>query len=322
MTKQVRKFEEIECPIHAAPRPRLARVLVVIDPTSKEQPGLEKAARIALGCGALLELFICEASVDLSEAEHEARLERSLSMLEDLAAGLRARGLQVECRSDRHAPLEQGVALHVIRTAPDLVVKDTHRHALAPMRGALSLTDWTLIRLCAVPLLLVRPEPWTNAPLFSVSLDPCHPAVRPEALDESMLALGMTLAAALRGSLDALHVLQTPPHLPGEKVSPSARAMAHERARDTVTRVVTRSNDSGTPIPLHFLVGRVADSVAGFAVTHDCDVLVMGAGARARWPSAGPSGTAAQVLETLPCDLLVVKPPGFVSPLLVTDDEE
>ena len=31
-------------------------------------------------------------------------------------------------------------------------------------------------------------------------------------------------------------------------------------------------------------------------------------------------GTAAQVLRRIACDLLVVKPPGFVSPLLVTED--
>jgi hypothetical protein len=32
------------------------------------------------------------------------------------------------------------------------------------------------------------------------------------------------------------------------------------------------------------------------------------------------SGTAAQILERIRCDLLIVKPPGFISPLLVTDD--
>lgn len=29
---------------------------------------------------------------------------------------------------------------------------------------------------------------------------------------------------------------------------------------------------------------------------------------------------AVQVLEAIPCDMLVIKPPGFVSPLLVTEE--
>jgi nucleotide-binding universal stress UspA family protein len=49
-------------------------------------------------------------------------------------------------------------------------------------------------------------------------------------------------------------------------------------------------------------------------------MLVMGVAARSRFTHVGPAGTAAQILERLDCDLLVVKPAGFVSPLLVTED--
>jgi nucleotide-binding universal stress UspA family protein len=45
----------------------------------------------------------------------------------------------------------------------------------------------------------------------------------------------------------------------------------------------------------------------------------LGAAARPRWENAAASGTAAQLLEQLACDLLVVKPEGFVSPLLLRD---
>jgi universal stress protein E len=49
------------------------------------------------------------------------------------------------------------------------------------------------------------------------------------------------------------------------------------------------------------------------------DILVMGAAARPRSVHSPVGGTAARMLERMNCDLLVLKPPGFVSPLLVTD---
>jgi universal stress protein E len=52
---------------------------------------------------------------------------------------------------------------------------------------------------------------------------------------------------------------------------------------------------------------------------HLPDVLVMGTETRPRPAHGAVGGTAARVLEQVDCDLLVVKPPGFVSPLRVTD---
>jgi universal stress protein E len=64
----------------------------------------------------------------------------------------------------------------------------------------------------------------------------------------------------------------------------------------------------------------VTDGLVRLVEEHAPDVLVMGAVARPRWVHSAASGTAAQVLGRIGCDLLVVKPPGFVSPLLVTED--
>ncbi|MEO8063509.1 MAG: universal stress protein [Pseudomonadota bacterium] len=66
--------------------------------------------------------------------------------------------------------------------------------------------------------------------------------------------------------------------------------------------------------------GRVAQSVIDFTAAHKPHILVIGAASRPRWAHAVASGTAAQILQDVDCDLLVVKPPGFVSPLLVTDE--
>jgi universal stress protein E len=260
----------------------IQKILVVIDPTASEQPALEKAARIAASCRGSLELYVCDVEQDIPEswvggsrsAEYREILrQRLLQDLGRLAGPLRARGLDVTTVCEWHAPVEEGIGHHVIRTQPGLVVKETHWHASMP-RVTSTRTDWNLIRHLPVPLLLVRRTMWPSRPRVAVSVDPSHPADRPTTLDDVMLDEGRSIADALAGDLDVFHALQTPPHLPGEVVPSELKA----------------------------------------------DIHVVGAVALPRWVHSAANGTASQMLERIGCDLLILKPPGFVSPLLVTDE--
>jgi universal stress protein E len=212
-----------------------------------------------------------------------------------------------------HAPLEQGIGHHVIRTRPDLVVKETHRHVAAG-RADISYTDWNLIRQIPVPLLLVRRKPWPPAVQVAAALDPCRPAERPVVLDETIVGEARSLSGLLGGMVNAYHVLQAPPHLPGETVSSARRAQMHAQARHVVEQLA-----QGAAAAVHLVEGTAIEGLRQLAAEHHPDILVMGTVARPRSAHAAAGGTAARVLEQIDCDLLVVKPPGFVSPLLVTD---
>jgi len=301
------------------------RILVVVDPTADSHPCIEKAARIALSCRSEIELYLCnfdqEGEPEISDRglARAVRHDASLEKLDRLAMPLRARGLEVNVKCEGHSSPEQAIGYHVLRTRPDLVVKDTHRHMLSA-RGPTTFTDWILLRQIPVPLLLVRPNPWPETPRITVSTDPCHPAERPITLDKIMLAAGCQLGEALRAELDVLHVLQSPPHLPGDTVSSTAKRRKHAAARDEVERVVADGNVRCIRRPIHFVEGRVAECVVEFVERDGTDILIMGAAARSRWLNAAASGTAAQILERMSCDLLLIKPAGFISPLLITDD--
>jgi universal stress protein E len=293
---------------------------VVVDPTAAAHPSVEKAARIALHAGARLELYVCDAEQGGADSGpgRGARHERHLSMLELLARPLRAQGLEVETHCEWTSPFEAGVGRHVLRTRPDLVVKDTHAHVVA--RSPVTLTDWILMRQVAAPLLLVRSQRWPEKLRLSVSADPCHPAVRTPTLDQAMLEVGCLLGDALIAELDVLHVLEQPPHLPGEPVEPAMKQAYQATARALVESMIAIANTRGVRIPARYREGNAAECIIEFARTHRPDVLIMGAAPRPRWAYAAANGTAAQILEAIPCDMLVIKPPGFVSPLLTTDD--
>lgn len=301
------------------------RILVVVDPTAgASQAAVDKAARIAAACGAALELYICDVEQDIPEGwagssrigeYREMRRQQFLGELNGMAAQVGRGGLKVSVACEWHAPLEEGIGHHVIRTRPDLVVKGTSRHATAS-RVALTRTDWNLIRQVPASLLLVGSQPWQAKPRLAVAVDPGSNADHPLHMDETLVEEARELAGILEGTLELFHVLQNPPHLPGEPVSPEEKEDAHAHARQCTNRLARRVEAAAVRIG----EGRLVDGLVRLVSEYAPDILVMGAVARPRWVHSAASGTAAQIMERIACDLLVVKPPGFVSPLLVTED--
>jgi universal stress protein E len=235
-------------------------------------------------------------------------------MLEELAAPLRAAGIHVKTESEWHAPLEQGIVEHAIRTHADLVVKDTHRHVPTSHMPTVQ-TDWVLIRQLSMPLLLVRPGVWGDHPVIAASVDPSHAAERPTELDHSLLDLGCSIGRALSGDVTVLHALQATPHLPGDAVPADEQKAGYDRQRALVSALAHEKQ-----IPdgkLSFLECGAPEGIVELVRKNRPAILVMGVAARQRL-NIGAVSTASQVLEQTECDLLVLKPAGFVSPALVT----
>lgn len=301
-----------------------ANILVVIDPTAQRQHCLDKAIQVARRAGSTLELFICDTPESAAETrplagevmEHRRQLAvQRLEKLEALAAPMRAAGLRVSTHAAWDSDLSTGIGMRALRSGANLVIKETHRHL--PMPHAMqSLTDSKLIHQLPCALLLTRPTPWPQKPVVSIAIDPCQPAERTVALDRELLVTGAALATSMDATVDVVHVLRSPPHLPGEAVPSDVIARAAEQSRERVMDVV---RDSGVVAPLYFETGLVASNLVSFTSEYLSDVLVMGSTARPRWMNGSAGGTAAEILEHLTCDLLVLKPPGFVSDLLVSD---
>jgi nucleotide-binding universal stress UspA family protein len=113
-----------------------------------------------------------------------------------------------------------------------------------------------------------------------------------------------------------LHALQSTPHLPGEAVPAEQQNADYESQRARVMSLAHSANvDVGDVI---FAERPTLDGIVQLAARIHPAVLVMGVAARER-RQMGAVSTASQVLDQTDCDLLVVKPAGFVSPALVND---
>jgi len=302
-------------------------ILVIVDPTARQHPAVDKGALLAEKLSARLELYACEtkAARHARLADHlrespQASFETSLTqMLESLAAPLRARGLDVTTEAASADPLHTALLERVKHTCAELVIKDTHHHVLA-RRTFLTNTDWELIRGCPVALLLVQPAPWSAAFRICAAVDPGHDNDKPMLLDRCILDHAAALARHLDGELHAIHV-----YLPAAMLTAAATAVSvppiilhgspemleNERQSKSKELAALTSDYRVPPENLHLEIGGVKEVLERQARELKIDVMALGAVSRSALTRVLIGSTAEMVLEHLPCDLLVVKSPNF-----------
>jgi universal stress protein E len=312
---------------------RLDRILAVIDPTVDAQPGVDRAARLARGAGAALELFECDFAPALTGApffdtdalrrQRDDYLAGRRGRLEQYAVELRRDGLQVTTEVRWDNPLHVGILRRIKECAPDLVVKDTHYHS--PLRRTFfSNTDWQLVRTCPVPLLLAKAADWPREPRIVAAVDPSHRHAKPAALDGDILDAALRVAKCVDGQVEAVHaffpaaLLAATAGVAGVPLATdvaTTELLEAERSRieqDVVDLAASRSLGRDAA---RLLQGAAAEVLPRYLDQVRASLLVMGAISRSRLQEFFIGSTAERVLDRLPCDVLVVKPPDFAEGL-------
>jgi len=299
-------------------------ILVIVDPTVQQQPAVAKGALLAQKLSARLDLFVCD-----TQAARNTRLAQRLwesprapqeqlgPWLDSIAASLRDGGLEVTTEILSADPLHSVLLDRVKHTCAGLVIKDTHHHTAA-QRTFLTNTDWELIRGCPVPLLLVKPAPWSAAHRIGAALDPGHMDDKPRLLDRCILEVASRLAQALGGEVHAIHS-----YIPAAMVAGATLAVPPvvidipvevlEEERNTRLAELTElTSDYRLPAEnIHLETGSVNEVLCRLARQAEIDIMAMGAISRRGLKRMLIGSTAEDVLEHLPCDLLVVKTPNF-----------
>ncbi len=311
--------------------------MCVIDPTSTEQPAMRRAAWLAKNVGAELELFVScyyeylsgDHFFDSRSLEKDRRevVADHQKHLEKLAEPLRSSGLMVRTTAIWDHPLYEGIVRHAVAVGADIVFKDTHHHS-ALTRTLFTNTDWNLLRTCPVPLWLVKPQVIADQPVFMAAIDPMNEHDKPAALDDEILVLSKMLAERSNGEVHAFHsydpriIVATgtpntyvPVSLPLDEIEEQMRE-EHEKRFNEITEFYGLDDKKA-----HLVSGLAHEELPLTANKFDADVIVMGAVARNRWKRIFIGATAERVLEHLPCDLLIVKPDWFHTPVEMSNEE-
>lgn len=306
-----------------------SKILCVVDPTTSVQPAMNRAAWLAQKTGAQLELFICFYNEYLSgkrlfdapsiENTRQEVVDRNLSYLVSVADPLRSAGIDVSVHVAWDHPLHEGIVRRAIAYGADVIFKDTHHHSVL-QRSILSNTDWNLIRTCPMPLWLVKPRDMASSPTVLASVDPTNENDKPAALDAKILKFAESIGRLANGTTHAFHAFDprfalatanafAPVSMDYTKVE-SEMQEQHSQAFNELLDSLDFDKDSR-----HLASGATHERLPELVDSLSADLVVMGAISRNRWERLFIGATAEKTLEYLSCDLLVVKPEWFKTPV-------
>jgi universal stress protein E len=302
------------------------RVLVAVkDADAASRPMIDKAAHIAGLLGAPLELFHAistsswqppapRARAAVTSA-HRAALDARAASLEQLARRARRQGVDVRVHVTWDESATDAIARRAARVRAGLIVAGCHEGRGRPWQ--MGLAEWDLLRQSPCPVLLLKTNRRWREPVILAAVDPAHAHAKPARLDTAIVAHAAQLARLSHGSFELVHanfpaafaLLVGEPALDNLSI---ARVYEAQKLRSRMT-FERFAKKAGVPPARRHLV----DSEPAFAIPHvarkvGADLVVMGAVSRSAIKRALIGNTAERVLDALPCDVLVVKPPGRV----------
>lgn len=312
---------------------RIRRILVAVrDPRHTPRSLLRKAATLAQASHARVELFHAIDDPLLAETARYGRRSRSaaddletvrtraVQRLERLARSAFPDPRRVQVHAEWDYPPHEAIVRRAVATRADLVIAAT-RERWPGARLLLANTDWELIRTCPCPLLLVKTPRACGRGAVIACLDPFHAHDKPAALDRRILDAGTQLANAIGGELHAFHaylpIVATVPSALGQPVPvwlpPDVEEQHGRRVRAAFDALAREARIP--PARRHLRMGDIANELTALIRRTRARVVVMGAVSRSGLKRLFIGNTAERVLDRLPCDVLIVKPRGFRSPV-------
>jgi nucleotide-binding universal stress UspA family protein len=239
-------------------------------------------------------------------ARADMKLKRSITNLGDTGLEIRYETLLGE----PHVELTHTVQ----QEHYDLVVAGTRGHS-AWKRLVLGSTAKRLIRKCPASVWIVKRE--GNKPPQSILVAVDFSEVSSRALDEAIW-----IARQAGAQLHILHVIESgdsPPDLPDTTAIGDAHLSLREAIEVEAERefqdFLAAREDGAVNHRRHLVWGSPWREVVGFAVQLHADLIVMGTVGRSGVEGLLLGNTAENVLTHCDCDILTVKPAGFVSPI-------
>lgn len=288
----------------------IRRILFAVkNPEAGRQPGIDKAIHIAQSLGASLELFH---AFSASDEPPESALAPLRARLEKHAARARAAGVRASATVAWDRPAHEAIVRRATVARADIIVAECHQgRRLAPW--LIRLTDWELIRISAIPVLLLKNTKRWNRPAILAAVDPAHARAKPSGLDRAIIGWGRQLEQKLRGEMTVMHA-NLPPFAAFSSGNPTIGAAnlsaAYTAQRERAAREFVRFAVKNRVPPARRRIVEDTPDVAIPLVARKLrvEIVVMGAISRSGIARVFIGDTAERVLGSLPCDILVVKP--------------
>ncbi|EGM78025.1 universal stress protein UspA-like protein [Rheinheimera sp. A13L] len=302
------------------------KVLVVLDPSVLEQKALNRAVELAKLQDCQLTAFLSiydfsyEMTTMLSGEERESMRQAVINdrelWISELVAEYQEQGLKIDIQVVWHNRPFEAIVQAVLEKEYDLVIKGTHDHDVLKSM-IFTPTDWHILRKCPCPVLLVKDHDWPEHGNIVAAVNAGSEQSHHSSLNQRIIHQSKQLAALLNSKVQLVNAF------PGTPVNiaieiPEFNPQEYNQTMKThhLESVQKLALEFELPtIQTHVLEGMPEDVIPKMAQQLDAEMVVIGTIGRTGLSAAIIGNTAEHVIDRLDCDVLAVKPAGFVCPL-------
>lgn len=267
-------------------------ILVVLDPEHAHSRALTRAKLIAGVTNARLHLLMCD-----KKKEHSALLSLLVSQLHDDGFD------NVTSEQKWQDTLHDSIIAVQEAEGCQLVIKE-HRPDNPLKKALLTPSDWKLLRQCPCAVLMVKTErPWSGGVILA-AVDVGNHDEAHRLLHSSIVDHGFRIASLAKGSLHVISAHPSPMLSAADPVY-QLKETIEQRYREECAAFQAEFGISDER--LHVAEGPADVLIPYTANKYDAVVTVIGTVARSGITGALIGNTAEVVLDSLECDVLVLK---------------
>ena len=302
------------------------KILTVIDPTTDDQKALKRSIELARRTGGEITAFLTiydfsyEMTTMLSGEEREAMRQSMINdrmqWLEEKIAEIDDHSITINTSIIWHNRPFEKIIQKVITEGFDIVIKGTHQHD--KFKSVIfTPTDWHILRKCPCPVLLVKEHNWPDNGNLLTALNIGSDDDEHKALNEKLTLEATHLSSLIKANI---HLVNSYPGTPVNIAIEIPEFNACEYNDTMMKHHQTAMNDHANTfnIPLentHIKEGLPEDVIQSVSNKIDAELVILGTIGRTGLSAALIGNTAEHVIDRLNCDVLAIKPNGYISPL-------
>jgi universal stress protein E len=198
----------------------------------------------------------------------------------------------------------------------DIVIKGTHQHD--KLKSVIfTPTDWHLLRKCPCPVLLVKEHLWPEHGNIVASLNVGSDEAEHQSLNKKITKEAVHLSKIINGNVHLVNSYPGTPvniaiEIPEFNASEyNSSMLKHHQAAMAEHASTYQINQDNT----HVMEGLPEDVIDDISKELDAELVILGTVGRTGLSAALIGNTAEHVIDKLNCDVLALKPDGYVSPL-------
>ena len=305
------------------------KILAVIEPFEEQQKSLLRAIEIANITGASVTAFLTiydfsyEMTTMLSMDEREnmrsAVVEDKSEWLSDIVENhVAENNISIDIKVVWHNRPYESIIFEVIDQNYDLIVKGTQQHDT--LKSVIfTPTDWHIMRKAPVPVLLVKEHDWPQNGQILAAVNVGVDVEDHRSLNERITLSALHFAGLLKSNVNLVNAYPTTPDNIVIEIPEFDRSSYDDSVKEHHQQEM-QTHAAKHQIPeqrCHVLPGLPEHVIPGLAKELDAELVVIGTVGRQGISAALIGNTAEHVIDKLDCDVLAIKPEGFVSPVKV-----